>query len=161
LAALNDLPRLLATANIEGRKEFVRAFIGGMTIRPDTAVLDVQMKKFPALGKENFTCEMVAGARYEPVQIELKPWGGSWQGCGGRRSPSDAGIEPASRFKRKERWCATFRDSGPSIRCHVPISSPLESPRVPWSPLQSWRQFGDGLTVSVHGPAEGAALDSW
>ena len=55
------------------RKEFVRAFIGGITIRPDTAVLDVQMKKFPALGSGNSTCEMVAGARYEPVQIEMRP----------------------------------------------------------------------------------------
>ena len=47
LAALNDLPRLLETANIEGRKEFVRAFIGGITVRPDTGVLDLQMKKLP------------------------------------------------------------------------------------------------------------------
>ena len=44
ISALNDLPRLLETANIEGRKEFVRAFIGGITVRPDTGVLDLQMK---------------------------------------------------------------------------------------------------------------------
>jgi hypothetical protein len=73
LAALHDLPRLLETANIEGRKEFVRAFIGGITVRPDTGVLDLQMKKLPAMLPGNFTCEMVAGARYVPLQIEMKP----------------------------------------------------------------------------------------
>jgi len=67
LAALNDLPRRLQSANIEGRKEFVRAFIGGITIRPDTGVLDVQMKELPALATGNSTCEMVAGARYTPI----------------------------------------------------------------------------------------------
>ena len=73
LAALRDPPRLLETANIEGRKEFVRAYIGGITVRPETRVLDLQMKKLPALGAGNFTCEMVAGARYEQVQIEMRP----------------------------------------------------------------------------------------
>ena len=68
-----DLPKMLETANIEGRKEFVRAFIGGITVRPDTGVLDLQMKKLPALVPGNFTCEMVAGARYTPLQIEMKP----------------------------------------------------------------------------------------
>src|SRR5262245_36533900 len=55
-----------------------------------------------------------------------------------------AGIEPVPGFKQKERWRATSVDSRRSIRCHVPISSPLESPTVPWSPPQSWRHFGDG-----------------
>jgi len=73
LAALNDLPRMLETANIEGRKEFVRAFIGDITVRPDTGVLDVQMRNLPVLGKGNSTCEMVAGARYVPLQIEMRP----------------------------------------------------------------------------------------
>jgi hypothetical protein len=58
---------------MEGRKEFVRAFIGGITVRPDTGVLDLQIKKLPVLVPGNFTCEMVAGARYEPVQIEMRP----------------------------------------------------------------------------------------
>jgi hypothetical protein len=73
LAALHDLPRLLECSNIEGRKEFVRAFVGGITVRPDTGVLDVQIKKLPVLVPGNFTCEMVAGARYVPVQIEMRP----------------------------------------------------------------------------------------
>ena len=55
-----------------------------------------------------------------------------------------AGIEPASVFKRKERWRATsvaaVRFSAESV---APMS-PLESPTVPWSPPQSWRHFGDG-----------------
>ena len=73
MAALHDLPKMLETANIEGRKEFVRAFIGGITVHPDTGVLDVRIKKFPELVAGNFTCDVVAGARYEPVQIELRP----------------------------------------------------------------------------------------
>ena len=71
LAALRDLPRLLESANIEGRKEFVRAFIGGITVRPDTGVLDLQMKKLPALATGNSTCEMVAGAGFEPATFGL------------------------------------------------------------------------------------------
>jgi hypothetical protein len=41
-----------------------RAFIGGITVRPDTGVLDLQLKKLPALVPGSFTCEVVAGARY-------------------------------------------------------------------------------------------------
>jgi hypothetical protein len=73
LAGSADLPRLLESASIESRKEFVRAFVGGITVRPDTGVLDVQMRQLPVLGAANSACEMVAGARYEPVQIELIP----------------------------------------------------------------------------------------
>jgi hypothetical protein len=40
---------------------------------PRTDVFDLQMKKLPALVSGNFTCELVAGARYESVQIEMKP----------------------------------------------------------------------------------------
>ena len=71
LAALHDLPTMLTTANIEGRKEFVRAFIGGITVRPDTGVLDLQMRNLPVLGKGNSTCEMVAGAGFEPATFGL------------------------------------------------------------------------------------------
>ena len=39
----------------------------------DTGVLDLRMKKLPALDPGNFTCDVVAGARYEPVQIEMRP----------------------------------------------------------------------------------------
>ena len=70
---LGELPRLLESGSLEGRKEFVRAFVGGITVRPDSGVLDVQMKKFPELGTGNLTCDVVAGARYVPVQIELRP----------------------------------------------------------------------------------------
>jgi hypothetical protein len=58
--------------------------------------LDLQMKKFPELVSGNFTCEMVAGARYEPVQIEMRPMGRFQLG---RRS-SKAGIPaPPASFK--------------------------------------------------------------
>jgi hypothetical protein len=58
---------MLETANIEGRKEFVRAFIGGITVRPDTGVLDLQMRNLPVFGEGNSTCERVVGARYVPL----------------------------------------------------------------------------------------------
>jgi hypothetical protein len=35
--------------------------------------LDLRMKKFPAFGAGKSTREMVAGARYVPLQIEMKP----------------------------------------------------------------------------------------
>jgi hypothetical protein len=47
--------------------------LAGITVRPHTGVLDLVMKKIPELGAGISTCEMVAGARYEPVQIELRP----------------------------------------------------------------------------------------
>jgi hypothetical protein len=39
----------------------------------DTGVLDLQMKKLPAKVRGNFTWDVVAGARYEPLQIEMRP----------------------------------------------------------------------------------------
>ena len=71
LASLSRLPRLLESGNLEDRKEFVRAFVGGITVRPDTGVLDLQMRNLPVLGKGNSTCEMVAGAGFEPATFGL------------------------------------------------------------------------------------------
>ena len=51
----------------------LRLAITEVTVCPDAGVLDLQMKKLPTLGVGNFTCAVVAGARYEPVQIELGP----------------------------------------------------------------------------------------
>jgi hypothetical protein len=59
--------------SLEDRKEFVRAFVGGVSVVPDEARLDVQMRTLPAMGDANSTCRLVSGARYEPVQIELRP----------------------------------------------------------------------------------------
>jgi hypothetical protein len=73
LASLHDLPRLMESGSLEDRKEFVRAFVGGVRVVPDEARLDVRMRTLPALGEANSTCGLVAGARYEPVQIELHP----------------------------------------------------------------------------------------
>jgi site-specific DNA recombinase len=73
LAALADMPRLLESASIEERKEFVQAFIAGVTVRPDEARLDIQVRPIPVLGTANSSLGVVAGARYEPVQIDLEP----------------------------------------------------------------------------------------
>ena len=78
LASLQDLPRLMDSASLEDRKEFVRAFVGGVSVVPGEARLDVQMRTLPAVGvlrHPNSTCGLVAGARFEPVQIELRPVG--------------------------------------------------------------------------------------
>src|SRR5262249_17304082 len=42
--------------------------------------------------------------------------------------------------------------------CLVPISSPLASPAVPWSPTQSWRHFGDALALPCGAGLEGDAI---
>jgi DNA invertase Pin-like site-specific DNA recombinase len=73
LASLRDLPHLMESGSLEDRKEFVRAFVGGVGVVPGEARLDVQMRTLPALGDANSTCGLVAGARYEPVQIDLRP----------------------------------------------------------------------------------------
>jgi hypothetical protein len=76
LASLRDLPRLLESASLEDRKEFIRSFVGSVSVVPGDARLDVQMRTLPAVGSllpANSTCGLVAGARYEPVQIVLRP----------------------------------------------------------------------------------------
>ena len=76
LASLRDLPRLMESASMEDRKEFVRAFVAGVSVVPGDARLDVQMRTLPAvgaLGSANSTCGLVAGARYVPVQMKLQP----------------------------------------------------------------------------------------
>jgi hypothetical protein len=75
LASLDRLPRLLESGSLEDRKEFVRAFVSGVSVVPGEARLDVQMRRLPAVGElraANSTCGLVAGARYEPLQIELR-----------------------------------------------------------------------------------------
>jgi hypothetical protein len=76
LASLRDLPRLLESASLEDRKEFIRSFVGSVSVVPGDARLDVQMRTLPAVGSllpANSTCGLVAGARYEPGQIVLRP----------------------------------------------------------------------------------------
>ncbi|MBZ5640827.1 MAG: hypothetical protein LAO51_18980, partial [Acidobacteriia bacterium] len=78
LASLRDLPRLLDSGSLEERKEFVRAFVDGVKVMPEVARLELEMRKFPAVGlprPANSTCELVAGARFVPLQIEMKPVG--------------------------------------------------------------------------------------
>jgi len=72
LASLRDLPRLLESGNLEERKEFVRAFILGITVRPDEARLDLMVNQLPSLNA-NSSVGLVAGARYVPLQIEMRP----------------------------------------------------------------------------------------
>ena len=76
LASLHDLPRLMGSASMEDQKEFVRAFVAGVSVVPGDARLDVQMRTLPAVGSllpANSTCGLVAGARYEQVQMNLQP----------------------------------------------------------------------------------------
>jgi DNA invertase Pin-like site-specific DNA recombinase len=76
LALLRDLPRLMESASMEDRKEFVRAFVGSVSVVPGEARLDVQMRTLPAVGSllpANSTCGLVAGARFVPLQMKLQP----------------------------------------------------------------------------------------
>jgi len=72
LASLANLPRLMESASIEERKEFVHAFIGGVTVDPENARLDIQVRPLPLRGTANSSVGVVAGARYVPVQVELQ-----------------------------------------------------------------------------------------
>ena len=42
-------------------------------VQPDDTRLEVQMRRFPVPKLANSTCEMVAGARCEPIQMILEP----------------------------------------------------------------------------------------
>ena len=42
--ALENLPRLMDNGSLEERKEFIRAFIAGIIVRPDEDGLDVHMQ---------------------------------------------------------------------------------------------------------------------
>ena len=72
-----------------------------------------------------------------------------------------AGIEPASKVLRKERWRATSVAKARFSAEFVAPSSPLESPTVPWSPPQSWRHFGDGSIRALHARSIGRRLLSF
>jgi hypothetical protein len=72
LASLRDLPRLLESASLEERKQFVNAFISRVTVQPDERRLDLEVRTLPVL-YPNSSVGVVAGARYEPVQMTLEP----------------------------------------------------------------------------------------
>jgi hypothetical protein len=71
LASVSDLPRLMESGSLEDRKEFVRAFVGGVSVVPAEARLDIQMRTLPALSDANSTCGLVAGAGFEPATFGL------------------------------------------------------------------------------------------
>ncbi len=71
LAGLADLSRLMDRGTLEERKQFIRSFITGVTVQPDTATLDVTMRTFPAVGDANSACALVAGAGFEPATFGL------------------------------------------------------------------------------------------
>ena len=52
------------------------AFVGGISVVLGDARLDVQMRTLPVVGNllpANSACQMVAGARYTPLQMKLTP----------------------------------------------------------------------------------------
>ena len=50
------------------------------------------------------------------------------------------GVEPVPGSFANRLMAHDFRCNRLTLCCHVPV---FESPGVPWSPLQSWRHFGD------------------
>ena len=72
MASLLDLSRLMGSASLEERKQLIHAFISGVTVRPDEAGLDVMVSQIPVL-TSNSSVGVVAGARYVPLQIDLRP----------------------------------------------------------------------------------------
>jgi hypothetical protein len=72
-AALQDLARLMEFGCLEERKEFIRAFVTGVTVLPDEKRLEVRVRKIPASVslKPGSSVEVVAGARFNPLQTNL------------------------------------------------------------------------------------------
>ncbi|MBZ5639079.1 MAG: zinc ribbon domain-containing protein [Acidobacteriia bacterium] len=74
LASLRNLPRMLESGSLEERKEFVRAFVGGVKVMPEEARLELEMRRFPAVALPrpgNSACQVVAGAGFEPATFGL------------------------------------------------------------------------------------------
>ncbi|MEE8191840.1 MAG: hypothetical protein V3T74_03790, partial [Gemmatimonadales bacterium] len=63
--AVQELPRLLEHGSLEERKEFIRAFVAGVTIVPEAARIDLRIRQLPAVWPENSSVGVVAGARFE------------------------------------------------------------------------------------------------
>ena len=72
LAALNDLPRLLESAELAERKQLVQAFVEGVTVQPDEMRIDLRVRALPVL-EGNPSVSVVAGARLAPLQTSLEP----------------------------------------------------------------------------------------
>jgi len=70
---MRDLPRLLENGSLEEHKDLIRAFVEGVTVLPDETRIDFRIRKLPALWPEDSSVGVVAGARYEPVQMNLEP----------------------------------------------------------------------------------------
>ncbi len=74
MTALRKLPALMEPGSLEERKEFMHAFIAGLTVHPDEQRLDIQMRKIPAAvlpQPGNSSVGVVAGARYATLQTNL------------------------------------------------------------------------------------------
>ena len=74
MGALANLPRLMENGSLEERKGFIRAFVAGITVRPQEGRLDVQMQKLPAgcLPQPGVvSVGVVAGAGFEPATFGL------------------------------------------------------------------------------------------
>ncbi len=74
LARLQDLPRLLDSASLEERKEFVHAFIARVTIHPDEKEVTLEMKELPVASVPQpgvSSVELVAGARFPTLQVNV------------------------------------------------------------------------------------------
>jgi hypothetical protein len=59
-ASLRDLPRLLESASLEERKQFVNAFISRVTVQPDERRLDLEVRTLPVIDPNSFV-GVVAG----------------------------------------------------------------------------------------------------
>ena len=66
----------MEVGSLEERKEFIRAFIAGITVHPDEQRLEVQMRKLPATALPkpgDSSVGVVAGAGFERVQTATFP----------------------------------------------------------------------------------------
>jgi site-specific DNA recombinase len=73
MASLRDLPRVMEFGSLEERKEFIRAFVTGITVHPEQRRLEVRIRKIPAalLPQPGSSVGLVAGAGFEPATFGL------------------------------------------------------------------------------------------
>jgi len=70
---MRDLPRLLENGSLEEHKDLIRAFVTGVTVVPEKTRIDFRIRQLSAVWQEDSSVGVVAGARCEPVQMNLEP----------------------------------------------------------------------------------------
>ena len=75
MASLQDLPRLMESASLEERKQFVHAFIAGVTVQLDKCRLDLQVRPLPNVDSNSSVGVVAGGGAFQLGRQGPRPTG--------------------------------------------------------------------------------------